>query len=140
MMFKALRDETVNTLNALGATDDRNPAQVCGMSKMLRHLPQPTTLTQVSTLNGAPVVRVECCSRRPWCWSRSTVRALVPAKQGELAWHVRQRKTTPWKGRKGRIGGAANGVDCVRYTLHGKKWLICRENLTKMVQGVLELP
>jgi hypothetical protein len=62
-MFKALRDEVVDTLNGPGVKHCRNLASVRRIFKMLRRLPHLATLTQVSTLNGAPVVRIECCSK-----------------------------------------------------------------------------
>jgi hypothetical protein len=62
-MFNALRDEAVDTLNGPGAMNCRNLAQVRRISKMLRHLLQSATSLQVSTLNEAPSVGLECCSR-----------------------------------------------------------------------------
>lgn len=62
-MFKALRDEAVDTLNGPGTMICRNLAQVRRISKMLGHLLQSATSPQVSTLNEAPSVGLECCLR-----------------------------------------------------------------------------
>ena len=38
------------------------------------------------------------------------------------------------------VGGATNGVDHVRYMLHAKKQLVCRENWVKIAHSKSNFP
>jgi len=49
-------------------------------------------------------------------------------------------ETHPMEETKRTVGGATNCGDHVRYTLHAKKWRICRENVVKMAHSKWNFP